>query len=105
MHAPPVVSSSFSGVLSNITLPITPLQAAAIAAESKDAKPPVWAASYPFSGTLRPASYGPRRTVPTSIAWPDYAVSSVSASEQADKSGDRSPRVSVFCIMVQGRVF
>ena len=37
--------------------------AAQAAAEAAVAKPPDWAASYDFTGPLRPAAYGPRRTV------------------------------------------
>ena len=66
---------------------------AAAAAEAADAKPPAWAASYGFTGTLRPAAYGPRRMVPTSIPWPDYAISSIPHSEREDKMTSSAPKV------------
>lgn len=50
---------------------------------------------YNFTGSLRPAPYGPSRmgTVPKSIKYPDYAVGSIPISEREDKrSTNRSIR-------------
>jgi hypothetical protein len=56
---------------------------------------PVWARDYRFTGTLRPALYGPRRTVPPHIRRPDYAdhYAGVSESEQRDKQNHNNIRI------------
>jgi len=56
-------------------------------------QPPAWSKSYDFSGPLRPAAYGPKRTVPASIPWPDYAVGSVPISERIDKASNTAIKV------------
>jgi len=56
---------------------------------------PEWAQSYSFTGTLRPALYSPKRTVPAHIRHPDYAndPAGVSMSEQRDKTSHNSIRI------------
>lgn len=56
---------------------------------------PDWAKTYDFTGDLRPALYGPRRTVPSHIRKPDYAnhPAGVSDSEQRDRSSHNNIRV------------
>jgi hypothetical protein len=56
---------------------------------------PSWARDYRFTGTLRPALYGPRRTVPPGIRRPDYAdhYAGVSESEQRDKQNHNNIRI------------
>jgi methionyl aminopeptidase len=56
---------------------------------------PDWAAAFHFTGTLRPALYGPKRIVPASIRKPDYAthIAGVSESERRDKANHSNIRV------------
>uniref|UniRef100_A0A7S2D184 Methionine aminopeptidase n=1 Tax=Octactis speculum TaxID=3111310 RepID=A0A7S2D184_9STRA len=64
---------------------------AAKAAEAS--APPAWSRSYSFTGTLRPAAYGPQRTIPDHIRKPDYAVTSIPESERLDRRNNSSIRV------------
>ena len=56
---------------------------------------PEWAQSYSFTGSLRPAMYSPKRTVPASIRRPDYAndPAGISMSEQRDKTSHNNIRI------------
>eukprot|EP00980_Cylindrotheca_fusiformis_P015413 scaffold4335_cov119-Cylindrotheca_fusiformis.AAC.16 len=65
------------------------------AAEEVKLSLPYWAQNYEFTGSLRPALYSPKRTVPPNIRKPDYAdhIAGVSESEQRDKSNHNSIRV------------
>jgi len=56
---------------------------------------PEWALRYNFTGTLRPALYSPKRTVPATIRKPDYAnhIAGVSESEQRDRASNNAIRV------------
>ena len=58
---------------------------------------PDWARSYPFTGSLRPALYSPRRAIPpgSKIKKPDYAdhPAGVSISEERDRSNHNNIRV------------
>jgi len=57
------------------------------------AQPPEWAKQYQFTGTLRPYAYAPRRFVPPSVPWPDYAQGSIPHSERADKASNSAIKV------------
>lgn len=56
---------------------------------------PSWARHYQFTGSLRPALYSPRRTVPPHIRKPDYAnhYAGISESEQRDKQSHNNIRI------------
>lgn len=56
---------------------------------------PDWAKNYSFTGTLRPALYSPKRSVPKHIRKPDYAdhLAGISEVERQDKSNHNSIRV------------